>query len=63
MTSRRELLAALGAGALGMPRHAFAQQPPPLRVGWISLDQAEGSPFHEPSVKGCATSTTSKDAI
>lgn len=45
MISRRELLVALGTGALGTPRYAFAQQP--ARVGWISLDRAEGSPFFE----------------
>jgi putative ABC transport system substrate-binding protein len=39
------VLVALAAGALGTPRYAFAQQP--VRVGWISLDRAEGSPFFE----------------
>jgi putative tryptophan/tyrosine transport system substrate-binding protein len=46
--SRRELLIALGAGMLGTPRCAFAQQPAPFRVGWVSLDHADGSPFVEP---------------
>jgi ABC-type uncharacterized transport system substrate-binding protein len=45
---RRELLVALGAGALGPPPCAFGQQPAPFRVGWISLDRADGSPFFEP---------------
>ncbi len=48
MIGRRELLVALGAGALGTPRYAGAQQPPPFRVGWLSLDRADGSPFFEP---------------
>jgi putative ABC transport system substrate-binding protein len=48
MIGRRELLVALGAGALGTPRRVFAQQPAPFRVGWISLDRADGSPFFEP---------------
>jgi putative ABC transport system substrate-binding protein len=46
--SRRRLLIALGAGALGTPPWAYAQQPAPFRVGWISLDQADGSPVFEP---------------
>lgn len=48
MISRRRLLVALGAGTLGTLPQAFAQQPAPFRVGWISLDQADGSPFFEP---------------
>jgi ABC-type uncharacterized transport system substrate-binding protein len=43
---RRELLIAL-AGALGTPPYAFGQQPASFRVGWISLDRADGSPFFE----------------
>ena len=48
MISRRELMVALGAGLLNRPRHALAQQPAPFRVGWVSLDRADGSPFFEP---------------
>jgi putative tryptophan/tyrosine transport system substrate-binding protein len=48
MISRRRLLIALGAGTLGTPSYAFTQQPAPFRVGWISLDRADGSPFFEP---------------
>jgi putative ABC transport system substrate-binding protein len=44
---RRGLLAALGACALGTPSYTFAQQPVRFRVGWISLDRADGSPFFE----------------
>ena len=47
VTSRRELLVALGAITLSGPPYALAQQTVPFRVGWISLDQAEGSPFFE----------------
>jgi putative tryptophan/tyrosine transport system substrate-binding protein len=47
MIGRRELLVALGMSALGASRAAVAQQPVP-RVGWLSLDQAGGSPFFEP---------------
>jgi ABC-type uncharacterized transport system substrate-binding protein len=48
MIGRREWLAALGVGTLGVPVPLFAQQPAPSRVGWISLDRADGSPFFEP---------------
>jgi putative ABC transport system substrate-binding protein len=48
MISRRRLLIALGAGALRTPPCAYAQQPAPFRVGWISPDRADGSPFFEP---------------
>jgi putative ABC transport system substrate-binding protein len=44
---RRELLAALGASALGAPARLLAQQTAPFRVGWLSLDRADGSPFFE----------------
>jgi putative ABC transport system substrate-binding protein len=44
--SRRTLLVAVGLSTLRTPP-AFAQQPAPFRVGWISLDQAGGSPFFE----------------
>jgi ABC-type uncharacterized transport system substrate-binding protein len=46
--SRRRLLIALGSGALRTPPRAYAQQPAPFRVGWVSLDRADGSPFFEP---------------
>jgi putative ABC transport system substrate-binding protein len=52
MIGRRELLVALGAVTLSTPRRAFAQQPASFRVGWISLDQADGSPFFEPFRSG-----------
>jgi putative ABC transport system substrate-binding protein len=45
---RRELLVALGASALGTRPYAFAQQTAPSRVGWLSLDRADGSPYFEP---------------
>jgi putative tryptophan/tyrosine transport system substrate-binding protein len=48
MISRRGLLIALGAGAFGIPPHGLAQPPARARVGWISLDRADGSPFFEP---------------
>jgi putative ABC transport system substrate-binding protein len=48
MISRRKLLAALGAGALGPLPLVFAQQPSSSRVGWLSLDQAAGSLFFDP---------------
>jgi putative ABC transport system substrate-binding protein len=48
MIRRRELLVAFGASALGTRPYAFAQQTAPFRVGWLSLDRADGSPFFEP---------------
>jgi hypothetical protein len=48
MISRRQLLLAFGAGTVGTPLCARAQQPGPARVGWISLDRAEGTPYFEP---------------
>jgi putative ABC transport system substrate-binding protein len=44
---RRELLIALGAGAFGASSVALAQQAGPVRVGWVSLDRADGSPFFD----------------
>ena len=52
MIGRRELLVALGAASLSPPRRALAQQSASFRVGWISLDQADGSPFFEPFRSG-----------
>lgn len=48
MISRRQLLLAAGAGALSPPLRAHAQQPGPARVGWLSLDRDESSPFFGP---------------
>ena len=48
MIGRREWLAALGAGALGPLSSVLAQQPASARVGWLSLDRADGSLFFEP---------------
>ena len=44
-------LAAIASSVLAylvMASVALAQQPAPFRVGWVSLDRADGSPFFEP---------------
>jgi putative ABC transport system substrate-binding protein len=43
---RREFVV-LATSALGAPAYALAQQATPFRVGWLSLDQADNSPFYE----------------
>jgi putative ABC transport system substrate-binding protein len=45
--SRREVVVLFAASSLGASPRALAQQSTPVRVGWISLDRAEGSPFFE----------------
>lgn len=46
MNTRRKLVIALGAGAL-LPRWAAAQQGRVFRIGWLSNDRAENSPFFD----------------
>jgi ABC-type uncharacterized transport system substrate-binding protein len=46
MNTRRKLIVALLAGAL-LPRWAAAQQARVLRIGWLSNDRAENSPFFD----------------
>ena len=46
MNTRRKFLLALTASALG-PRWAAAQRPTSHRVGWLSLDRADGSVYFE----------------
>ncbi len=46
MNNRRKLMLALSAGAL-LPRFAAAQPARVFRVGWISSDRSQGSPYIE----------------
>ena len=41
MTSRREMLIALGAGALTAPFGSFAQSKQPVLIGWLNTDSRE----------------------
>lgn len=47
MKTRRKFLVALSTGAL-LPQWVAAQQPTVYRIGWISVDDAVGSPFLDP---------------
>ncbi len=47
MTTRRELLIALGAGGCALPFLSFAQQQAVHRIGWLSNDRPGNSPFFD----------------
>ncbi len=48
MTTRRETLALLASAPALFPIAGWAQQPGTFKIGWISLDHPDESPFYEP---------------